>query len=739
MSFVVRRRPLWLLLFVLLGCDGGPSGPSTGSLRVTVLGLPSGSAAAITVTGPDGFSQPASSTTTFTQLTPGIYTVAASSVTVGGTEYAPSPPNQTVGVTAGDGQASATVFYSQATGNLTLTISGLGSGSTAAVTVTGPGYTQDVPATTTLMGLDPGSYTVSARDTVANGGTPHTASPTSQTVTISAHATVSTNVTYTPPPANGSVNLQIAGMYLTQSAQTYGGTVPLVQGRDGYLRIFVVADRSNTAAPAVKVRFFNGLVPVDSATIVSPGLTVPTAVDESSLGYSWNVPVTGTLIQTNLRIQAEVDPAGAVLETQEGDNLYPAATPLVMDVRIVPTVDVTFVPVLQRGIPLNRRRGNVSDANKAQFLQTTQRMHPIFGFNALVHQDYTTTTTDTLHSQNANGAWGTILGEIDALRIAEHSPRYYYGVARVSYSSGVAGVAYVSNSSIGGRAALGWDYLPSGSLVAAHELGHNWARNHAPCGGPAGVDPQYPQADGSTGSYGLDVATQTLEPPTLGDIMGYCDPKWIGEYTYRGVLNYLLAPSPPILSTPASQTIQPTLLVWGQIRNGEPVLEPAFQLKTRPSLPERPGPYTISGQAEDGSTLFALSFAPREVADAVQDQQTFAFAVPLSSARAARLASIHLVGRGRRTVRSGTAPLGVQPGAGGQSDGIEARRGQGGGVALRWNSQAHPMVMVRDPDTGEVLSFARGGEVELPTSKGRIDLLVSNGVRSRAVRTPVAP
>jgi hypothetical protein len=49
------------------------------------------------------------------------------------------------------------------------------------------------------------------------------------------------------------------------------------------------------------------------------------------------------------------------------------------------------------------------------------------------------------------------------------------------------------------------------------------------------------------------------------------------------------------------------------------------------------------------------------------------------------------------------------------------------------------MVMVRDPDTGEVLSFARGGEVELPTSKGRIDLLVSNGVRSRAVRTPVAP
>jgi hypothetical protein len=48
------------------------------------------------------------------------------------------------------------------------------------------------------------------------------------------------------------------------------------------------------------------------------------------------------------------------------------------------------------------------------------------------------------------------------------------------------------------------------------------------------------------------------------------------------------------------------------------------------------------------------------------------------------------------------------------------------------------MVMVRDPETGQVLSFARGGNVELPTSKSRIDLVLSNGVKSRIKRVQVA-
>jgi hypothetical protein len=735
MSFAVRIRPSSLLLLVLAGCDGGPSGPSTpfGNLRVTVLGLPSGTAASVTVSGPNSFNQSLTGTRTFPQITPGSYTVSAASVTANSREYTPNPASQTIVVPAGTGFVNANVFYSAPTGALAINITGLGSGSTAAVTVTGPGYTQDVPASTILVDLDPGSYTVTARDTVALGGTPHTASPASQAVTVVLHDTVTANVIYSPPPADGTpVNLRVADLYLTQSTQTLSDSIPLVKDRDGYLRVFVVANKSNVTAAAVRVRFFDALGPVDSVTVAT-GPPVPTVIDESSLSYSWNVPVPGSLIQPNLRIQADVDPAGLVIETNESDNFYPS-TPLPMDVRSVPPVDVTFVPVIQMGMPpASQIRGNITSANQAQFLAPTQKMHPVSGINVMIHEDYPTATTDTLQALNGNQAWITILGEIDALRIAESSTRYYYGVVRVSYSSGVAGVAYVSNSTTGGRAALGWDKPLTAGDIAAHELGHNWGRTHSPCGDPSDLDINYPHSDGKIGSYGLDVAAETLIVRTSKDVMGYCDPKWTGGYTYRGVLNYLLDPSPPIMDAHSS-AVQPALLVWGYIRNGQPVLQPAFQLNARPSLPHRPGPYALTGHAGDGTTLFSLSFTPDQVADGITDQQNFAFAVPLPSARAARLASIRLAGRGRQTVLSTAGP--ARPPAG---VGAEARRSARGGMVIRWDAGAHPMIMVRDPRTAQVLSFARGGTVELSTFRQDVELNMSNGVRSQIQRMRVVP
>jgi hypothetical protein len=737
MSFVARVRPLWILLIGLLGCDGGPSGPSAPSLRVTILGLPSGSAAAVTVSGPGGFSQPVTATQTLTPLTPGTYMVAASDVTAGTAEYSPSPTSQTVAVNSG--QVSASVLYSTTTGNLTVNITGLGTSRRAAVTVTGPGgYTRSLDATTTLSALTPGDYTVTAQDVTSScGATPYSANPQTQMVTVTARTTTSATVSYSSTPTGVLVNLCIDGFYLTQSAQNLAGSVPLVKNRDGYLRVFAIADRPNTAMPIVRVRFYTGgPLPVDSATIAPSGPSTPTAPDESSLTYSWNVAVPGTLIQPGLRIQAEVDPANLIEENSESDNVYPSALPMSLDVRTLPVLNLTFVPVIQSGSNL---QGRVTAARVDSLLAMTKKMHPTDGIDAAIHAPYTTTTSLSLQDNNANGAWGTILGEIDARRIAEGSTRYYYGVARVAYTSGVAGVAYVSDQFTGALAALGWDYLPSGSVVAAHELGHNWARNHAPCGGPVGIDTQYPQADGSTGTYGLDVEDQTLEPPTLGDVMGYCDPKWISDYTYRGVMNYLLVPSPPYMGTIASQAHQPCLLVWGHIQDGQLVLEPAFQLSTRPSLPARPGPYSIEGRALDGSLEFAFSFTPQEVADARQRQQNFVFAVPLSSERAARLSSIRVVGAGREARLSAAAGAAAQPGTQSGTDLVEARRTSGGRVGLRWNSRTHPMVMVRDPDTGEVLSFARGGDVQLTTSKGQLELIISNGIRSRVTRMRVTP
>jgi hypothetical protein len=49
------------------------------------------------------------------------------------------------------------------------------------------------------------------------------------------------------------------------------------------------------------------------------------------------------------------------------------------------------------------------------------------------------------------------------------------------------------------------------------------------------------------------------------------------------------------------------------------------------------------------------------------------------------------------------------------------------------------MVMVRDANTGEVLSFARGGSVDVVTRSRQIDLVFSDGVQSRVRRVTVTP
>jgi hypothetical protein len=735
---LTSRKPLLsLVLFAALACDGGPSSLSTGDLSISVLGLPAGSSAAVTVTGPNGYNQLVSGTQILSQLVSGTYTLAASNVTVGSAVYSGSPASQSVIV--GASTANASIFYtSGGGGSLALTINGLGTG-TAAVTVTGPGgYSQNVTASRTLTGLTAGAYAVTAQDVTASCGTLYTPSPASQSATVGSGSAASATVSYSPPTGGGLPNLCIDGLYLTQSTQTYTGTVPLVQNRNGYLRVFVVANQPTVVAPPVQVRLYNGAVPLWQTTIAAPGSLVPTVVDESSLSKSWNVAIPGTLIQQGLRIEAEVDPTpGIVTESNETDNVFPAAGPQAMNVRAVPALNVTFVPVIQRG---NGLQGNVTTGNTEAFLDVAKRMHPLDTYSAIVHGAYTTTTSNVLQA-NDGAAWTTILGEIDALRIAEASSRYYYGVAKVSYTSGIAGVAYVSGpSGPAERAALGWDYLPSGSEVVAHELGHNWARTHAPCG-TTDPDPQYPNPDGSIGAYGLDVATQTLKQSTLGDVMGYCNPKWIGDYTYKAVLNYLSPASPMVASFATSQAAQPCLLIWGHIRNGEMVLEPAFQVNTRPSLPARAGPYSVSAGAEDGTTLFSLSFAPKEIADVPGAQQNFAFAVPLSDARARQLATLRLSGGGREMVRRAqpAAVSGAQPGTGVKPLMAEVRRSTGGGVGVRWDVRAHPMVMVRDAQTGEVLSFARGGSVDLPGSRREVDLVLSDGVKSSARRVPVTP
>ena len=174
---------------------------STGAIAVSVSGLPQGTNATVVVTGPNGFSQTATATTTLTNLPPGTYTISASSVTVSGTTYAPSPATRTVNVSASLVAQAAAVAYTSQAGSLTLTVAGLPSGASGDMTLTGPNsYSRALTATTSLTGLAAGSYTLSVRNVRTSAGT-YAGTPASAAVTITAGGTASQTVTYAALPA----------------------------------------------------------------------------------------------------------------------------------------------------------------------------------------------------------------------------------------------------------------------------------------------------------------------------------------------------------------------------------------------------------------------------------------------------------------------------------------------------------------------------------------------------------
>lgn len=688
------------------------------SIRVTINGLPVGTSASVTVSGPGGYSKAVSATTTLSSLANGTYTVSASTVVVNGTTYAPTPATQAVAVNKGS-TGNATVTYAAvvaSTGRLTVDIT-MPDATPASVTVTGPGgYTQTLSASNTLSALTPGSYTVNAAN-VSNANGTYTAAPASQAVAVTGGATSYASVVYTAPaPVDPptSLNLRISGMYLTQSVQTMSGAVPLVAGRAGVLRVFATANLANAALPVVRARVYRNGSLVTTLTAIAPELSVPLTVNEGSATASWNFALGGSLIQGGMSILVDVDPNNLIPEFSDADNVFPTnGSPRTFDVRAVPNFDVRFVPVKQSG---TGQTGDVSALNAEPFLERTRDMHPINTVTWGVRTPYT--TSYTLGSDGTN--WNAVLSELYSLRAADGASANYYGVAKVGYGSGVAGMGY-----IGAPAALGWDYLPTGSEIMAHELGHNWGRQHAPCGGVANPDAAFPYAGGSIGVYGFNVRLGQLLGTTTADLMGYCSPTWISDYTYTNVLSFR---GTTTASTTTSASVQPSLLVWGRVEtDGSIVLEPAMRITGRSVLPSHGGQYTVEAKDVSGNNVFSLSFDPVEVADERgASGKHFAFVVPVSDATQETLASLSVRGKGRVMARRSSSAETLADVAASASIVVDGARH----ARVEWNAGTEPMVMVRDAITGEVLSFARGGSAGFTAQNPDIELVVSDGVRS---------
>jgi len=61
-----------------------------------------------------------------------------------------------------------------------------------------------------------------------------------------------------------------------------------------------------------------------------------------------------------------------------------------------------------------------------------------------------------------------------------------------------------------------------------------------------------------------------------------------------------------------------------------------------------------------------------------------------------------------------------------------------GRVSLRWDAKRAPMLVVRDPRSGQILSFARGGRAEIVSDQSEISVGISDRIQTREmmIRVP---
>jgi hypothetical protein len=610
------------------------------------------------------------------------------------------------------------------TAALAVQVGGLPGGTAARVTVTGPaGFARQLSATSQLSTLEAGVYHLLVGSVNAQGQT-WTGASSADSVALAAGDSVGVSVTYTGGPL-AMVNLSIAGTQLIQSTQRPDNSVPMVANRDALLRVFVVANTSNTAGPAVRVRLFSNGLQVDSVDVPAPSASVPQSVDTASLAASWNVLVPAARVAVGLSYQVEVDPDGSVPETDETDNRWPgAAGKQSVTVQAVPALRVLFVPVKQS---VNNLTGSVNAGNKDALIATTQRMFPLSSVTANVRAVYTT-SAPALDANDNSGAWAQILNETSALQAADGSTDDYVGIVPTTYSSGIAGLGW-----IGAPSAIAWDKTGSAPGVIAHELGHNFGRAHAPCGNPSGPDANYPYPTARIGVWGLDLPALSLKSPaSYADLMSYCSPDWISDYTYTGVLAFRGAGPGVQPAGPAG----PGLLVWGRIRDGAVTLEPSFIVQAPARLPARPGPNQIEGLDLAGNRIFSLAFEGTVVPDLpAGEERQFAFVVPLAAAERDRLTAVRLIGNGMTALRlpfaglrAGPAPPPARP---------TARR-VGTDLEVRWDP-AYPLAIIRDGATGEILAMARDGVGRVPAGNASVTVELSEGVSSTPGVRPAGP
>ena len=495
----------------------------------------------------------------------------------------------------------------------------------------------------------------------------------------------------------GAPVLSMQRIYVMQQNQDPGNPIPLVAGREASLWVSLLADQPNLPLPTVVVVLYRNGAEVTRITAHFSGLQrrLPTKIQPPFRSEHYWI-IDAQYVEPGVSFAVEVDP-GDLTVGSSSQLRYPGSGSQKFDVVAMPPLDLTLIPFVYSDSTEKDVIADVEAMAAApwhnEFMAHTRMTLPIGVMHVKAHDPVVSSIDEVVQMANY-----TLV-----IRLIEEGTGYYMGLRRtLAGGGGVADLAgYVSVSQLSSR-------------TIAHELGHNFSLRHAPCGNPENTEPNYPHTNGSIGHWGLrPVAWRTggtgeyepVNPTRNYDLMSYCRDRWISPFHYNRAMAYRVSQGDAAMDGARSSSASParTLLLWGGVTpEGDPYLEPALVVDAPPVLPAESGPWEISGWNRDGSAVFALDFAMREIVDA-DGASVFAFLLEVEDGWAGDLESIRLEGP------SGSHTLDVR------SD--------------------EPLAIVREAATGQVRAFLRGQDAlrALGSGPGRAggDVSFSRGIPAR--------
>lgn len=380
------------------------------------------------------------------------------------------------------------------------------------------------------------------------------------------------------------------------------GTVHVVAGREGVLRVFV-SPKSGFVARELVGRLTlrsEGRDPV----VIEVKKTIDGTSSEDDLDSTLNFDLDPAAVSPGVSYKVEILERASGAKPSGAGAVYPAGGALdAMDVWDTgEALKVVLVPV--------KSNGYVPDTSPEQIERYRSELHALYPARKVQ-----ITVRDTYAYTGSLGAGGSgiysLLDAVTALRKKDGAPNdvYYYGVftPTSSYSTYCKGGCTTGLCHVPGetsshlRACVGVGFTGKSSAgTMAHELGHAHGRKHVACGGASGSDASYPYSSGAIGSWGYDVRTKSLVSPTKSkDFMSYCGPEWISDYTFDKLIHRMSAVAKQSFVIPGPavtyrfvHVLPDGALEWGsEITLDEPMTgEPHAVTYETPS-----GPATVTG------------------------------------------------------------------------------------------------------------------------------------------------